>query len=273
MSLDDFPCPRARWNYHPEHEIHLITRSSGITFIGEHVGSFEPGYLAFVSSMVPHNWVTPHTEGSTVPQRDLVLQFSPELLHQAAQIFPEMDSYPSVQEVFSCSWEFGGQTASEGAALMWQINDCTNRFERLSLFFRLLALLATSKERSQVAHMAQASQKSAKHSAVMQKLTAMLAERLADDISLNEVAQSMGMPPSTFSRFFRRHMGRNFVDYLRTLRIRQACRLLVVDEQSITNIAFATGFRNLSNFNRSFLRETGHSPSRYRQSARMGRGK
>lgn len=270
MSLDDFPCERARWNYHPQHEIHLITSSSGIAFIGDHVGSFGPGYLAFVSSMVPHNWVTPHIEETIVPQRDLVLQFSPDLLRRAAQLFPEMDRYPAVEDVFSRSWEYTGAAAEEGAALLWEIRATANRFERLARFFRLLALLATTSERHQVAHLTSPTEKTARHSAMMQKLTAMLAEQLSDDISLGDVAKSMGMSASTFSRFFRRHMGRNFVDYLRLLRIRQACRLLVATEEAITGIALSVGYRNISNFNRSFLRETGLSPRSYRSQARSG---
>lgn len=38
----DYPAPIARWNYHPEYEIHLIRRGTGTYLIGDRVGTFAP---------------------------------------------------------------------------------------------------------------------------------------------------------------------------------------------------------------------------------------
>ena len=49
------------------------------------------------------------------------------------------------------------------------------------------------------------------------------------------------------------------------MRIGRACRLLAENELNVTEIAFACGFENLSNFNRQFLRLKGTSPSQFRK--------
>ena len=55
------------------------------------------------------------------------------------------------------------------------------------------------------------------------------------------------------------------VQYVNRLRINLACQLLMSDDgMSITEICFASGFNNLSNFNRQFLAQKGMPPSRFR---------
>jgi len=67
-----------------------------------------------------------------------------------------------------------------------------------------------------------------------------------------------------FSRFFRLHTGKTFPEFVNELRIGRACRLLAEGEMNVTEIAFACGFGNLSNFNRQFHRLRHTSPSAFR---------
>ena len=72
------------------------------------------------------------------------------------------------------------------------------------------------------------------------------------------------MTPSGFSRFFRKTTGKTFVEYLGELRVSHACNLLVDTDLSILQIALRSGFNNLSNFNRRFLKLKGVTPREYR---------
>jgi AraC-like DNA-binding protein len=73
------------------------------------------------------------------------------------------------------------------------------------------------------------------------------------------------MTASAFSRSFRKHTGMGVVEYVNRLRINLACQMLMNEPgQSVTDICFAVGFNNLSNFNRQFLRRKGMPPSRFR---------
>ncbi len=62
------------------------------------------------------------------------------------------------------------------------------------------------------------------------------------------------MSESAFSRFFQRSTGNTFTNHLVELRLWQACKLLAETTDPITDICFEVGFRNISNFNRLFLR-------------------
>lgn len=88
-------------------------------------------------------------------------------------------------------------------------------------------------------------------------------EHYGEDITLEQAAESVGFSKYHFTRLFKEYTGTTFLDYLMNKRIQAAQKLLSTDE-SITSIAFRTGFNNLTSFNRSFKKYTGLSPSRYR---------
>ena len=58
-----------------------------------------------------------------------------------------------------------------------------------------------------------------------------------------------------------------FKEYLLKVRIGYACQLLIEDVLSIAEIAYESGFQNISNFNRQFKRIKGITPKEFKQSA------
>ncbi|MBQ7383262.1 MAG: helix-turn-helix domain-containing protein [Clostridia bacterium] len=56
----------------------------------------------------------------------------------------------------------------------------------------------------------------------------------------------------------------SFNDYINSLRIMNACKLLQSTKKSVTEISEAVGFNTLRTFNRAFIKHTGTTPSKYR---------
>jgi AraC-like DNA-binding protein len=92
-----------------------------------------------------------------------------------------------------------------------------------------------------------------------------IGKNLANELRESDLAQLAGQSVSAFSRYFRRHTGLPFVQYVNRMRINLACQLLTDDELSVTDICFKAGFNNLSNFNRQFLAVKGMAPSKFRR--------
>ncbi|HOQ53789.1 MAG TPA: hypothetical protein PLF56_09270 [Micropruina sp.] len=69
----DFPHPLARWHTHPEVEVHLIRRSTGLAFVGDYIGPFGPGHFVLVGSQLPHNWLSDLEPDEMVAGRDVVI--------------------------------------------------------------------------------------------------------------------------------------------------------------------------------------------------------
>lgn len=80
------------------------------------------------------------------------------------------------------------------------------------------------------------------------------------------VAQEAGMSVSSFERNFKKQMGMTFTDYVNRLRITQAARMLMKDDLSMSEIAFACGYTNQFHFTRMFKKIMKSSPSLYRKS-------
>jgi AraC-like DNA-binding protein/NAD(P)H-dependent FMN reductase len=84
------------------------------------------------------------------------------------------------------------------------------------------------------------------------------------NLSLDMVANAVFMSRYHFSRKFREETGRRFIDYVIMLRMTEARKLLIETNWTVTTIAAEVGYRDLSNFERSFKKLFGTQPSQYR---------
>jgi AraC-like DNA-binding protein len=90
-------------------------------------------------------------------------------------------------------------------------------------------------------------------------------ENLAEKISLHGMAELCGLGPFQFSRAFKQERGTTFREFLIQRRINRALQLFDNPNASVTDVAFAAGFNDLSYFARVFRRFTGVTPSFYRR--------
>jgi AraC family transcriptional regulator len=88
--------------------------------------------------------------------------------------------------------------------------------------------------------------------------------RLAEDLSLDDLAAIAAMSPFHFARQFKRATGRSPYKYLTELRIERAKVLLKTTELPITEIAFRVGWENASHFAAAFRQHMGVSAGAFR---------
>lgn len=84
-------------------------------------------------------------------------------------------------------------------------------------------------------------------------------------LPLGQVAREAGLSESHFCRLFKESTGLTLTDYVNRCRIDWAKRELLRPEVRISEIAFLVGYQSLSQFNRSFARIAGVSPTQYRR--------
>ncbi len=264
---DDYPWERNVWNVHPEYELHLIRNAAGVELVGDHIGAFEPGHLTLVGSGLPHDWVTSTVPGEIIRQRDIVVQFHPDRLRRAAGIFPEIADLDALLADAGRGLSFHGETRRRGASLMEGMGKVQG-LERLTLFLDLLQGLALSQERHVLSsdHFAPHTDRETLDS--VGRALSFIFENFRRDIRLADLAGALGLSEWACSRFFKRNTGNSFTDYVTMLRLGDACKLLSNSEMSVTDVCFEVGYSNVSNFNRTFLRLRGLTPSAYRRLAR-----
>ena len=91
-------------------------------------------------------------------------------------------------------------------------------------------------------------------------------DHISENIKMQDVAEMLNMSESNFSRFFKKNTGAKFSSYVRKVKISKSCKLLLESRMKITTVCYESGYNNLSNFNRHFMKEKGVSPSEYRKS-------
>lgn len=100
-----------------------------------------------------------------------------------------------------------------------------------------------------------------------QKAIRYIRQHLEKPISLNQIAKVSGASVRHFSKVFKQETGLTFVDYLTRERIEHCKRRIRETNERISDIAFASGFESIAQFNRAFKRVCGEAPSSYRLSA------
>ena len=85
-----------------------------------------------------------------------------------------------------------------------------------------------------------------------------------NNISLDKIASIAHLTPQAFCRYFKKHTLKTFVTFLNEIRISEACkRMIAGDYESISAIAYQTGFSNTVTFNRVFKQVTSTFPKAY----------
>lgn len=107
--------------------------------------------------------------------------------------------------------------------------------------------------------------------AAITKAKQYILEKLDEPLRLDEVAAQVRVSPFYFCKLFKSTTGMTFTEFVNRQRIERAKRRLLDPSERITEIAYDIGYQSLSQFNRSFLRIVGESPTQFRK--RMGVGR
>lgn len=258
------PFHTVRWHFHPEYEIHHVVETSGHYFVGDYIGEFQPGNLVLTGPNLPHNWVSNVPDGTIVPLRGRVLQFSHDFMSNAGKVLPELAACADILEISRRGALFSNVTAKLAGPLLAELIDAKG-VRRLELFMGLVGLLSRARDVRALASTKYLPDPSGFMSAGVNAALAYINCHLTEPFSEGDLAAITGRSASAFSRSFRRHTGMALVQYVNRLRINLACQLLMSEEKmSIIEICYAVGYNNVSNFNRQFRAFKDMPPSRFR---------
>lgn len=258
-----FPTILNRWHYHPEYELHLIVSTHGRAYVGDYIGTYQPGHLVLTGPGLPHNWLVDDLPvGGIDAPIHKVLQFRDETLRDAAKVF---DAF---EEVFPML-----DRAKFGIEFFNMADIAEQRFEeiraatglmRLGSFLSYLSELSRTNDYrllsgTPVKGFADAYTKKAS------EIIEFVAKNALQDLALKDVAERFGMSEKYFSKDFKRATGNSFTVFIIRLRINEASRLLSDTQMYISSICSAVGFNNVANFNRHFGKIKGMTPSDFRK--------
>lgn len=106
--------------------------------------------------------------------------------------------------------------------------------------------------------------KDRKEEAIITLVSDYIFENHTKKLSLSDIAKKLGYDYNYISRLFRRFFNMTFTDFVNIYRLETAIKLLEDTDDSITTIAFESGFQSVRNFNVFFKKNMKTSPSQYR---------
>ena len=255
-----FECP---WHFHPECELILTLHCPGYRMVGDNITPLRRGDLVLLGSRLPHIWQRDAHSG-TAPVHILLAQFEENFLGEACLKLPALGVVRQLLRRAAVGLQFTGRTRDRVEELMHEMAR-TSGLRRLILFLTVLDILAASREIRTLASAGFTAELNPFNQERVAGLLQFIHERIEQPIHLREAARFVNLSEGAFSRFFQRHTARTFPAFVNELRVGRACRLLAETERSITDIALACGFANLSNFNRQFRRLKHTTPSEFRR--------
>ena len=146
-----------------------------------------------------------------------------------------------------------------------RLSSIEERFLAVQEFFSILYELSKFDDARELATSSFAKVGVESESKRILKVKSFIDEHYKDDLSLEQLADLVGMTPTAFSRYFKQRTSKNISEYIVDIRLGHAARLLVDTADSVSVICWTTGFNTLSNFNRLFRKRKGCSPTEFRE--------
>jgi AraC-like DNA-binding protein len=259
-----YPFRTVRWHFHPEYELHYVVNTAGRYFVGDFIGAFEPGNLVLTGPNLPHNWVSDVGPGERVRVRSRVVQFTEAFLADAMALMPELAPFGATLEASRSGVLYGPATAGLVGPMLRELVRARG-IRRMEVFMGVIGALSSAADATALASADYLPDPSGFMSAGINEALAYINDNLTEPFGEPDLARIAGLSPAAFSRSFRRHTGLGLVQFVNRLRVSLACQLLMGDAAvRITEVCFASGFNNISNFNRQFLAQKGMTPSRFR---------
>lgn len=248
------------WHYHPEYELVYIPKGGGRRHIGQHSSRYKGGELVFMGPNLPHLNFSYGQQGAF---EQIVLQLREDFLGENFLQRPEMTA---VQRLFQRSRQglsFGAKTrASVGARLRRMLSEPAPT--RLLTLLQVFYELADAADATELHADMGISTVQAREQLRLRQVYQHIEQHYAEPITVQELADLSCLTVPAFCRYFKKMTNQTMTGFLQEYRISQAC-LLLLQGLPVTEVSYATGFQNLSNFNRTFRKLMGQSPSDYRK--------
>ncbi|MDP1816337.1 MAG: AraC family transcriptional regulator [Leadbetterella sp.] len=254
------------WHYHDEFEIVLCDGGFGKKVIGNHTSEYKEGDLILIGSKLPH-WFradeTFYMHAAFPRPASIVIQFRSDSFGESFFDLVEMTPVRSLLEKAKFGLEFKGY-AKELINKIIKENIHKSSLEKFLSLFEIFQLMAESKEQQTLSEIGMEGI-SKKDSERMSIIFDQILKNFKEPVSVEDLAQKVNLTKAAFCRYFKARTQKTFVEYLMQVRINHACKLLKETDLSVLEICYESGFNNLSNFNRQFLKLTKQNPKAFRK--------
>lgn len=244
---------------HDNFELNLIINANGTRNIAWSVSPFGPIELVLVGPDTPHTW-----QGEFSNSEIIKIQFHSDFLEE--QFLSRSAAIPIKELLQKASKGISfSQSTTENVKDKLLLLTKQQGFDSILSLYSVLYDLAVSRNMVLTSGFEGEPKCDEEKTRKISKVEQYLEDNLQRIVKIEEVANLLNMSESSFSHFFKKYKRLSFTEYLTSIRIGRAIRLLIDSEDSISEISQKCGFSNLANFNRTFKNVQLCTPTEYKK--------
>jgi AraC-like DNA-binding protein len=263
---EEIPHFTVPWHFHPEIEILLVVKSTGTVYAGDGINRFTEGEISIVGENIPHWWKSDPIfleKQGTLNTKALIIQFNKEIFESNFINLPEMGAIKNLLDRSQRGIQFLGKTREELGKQVKKIfrQKGISRITELILWLNHMANTTEYRYHSSVGYSQMANSYDFYR---FNKVQEYIIRNFNQTIKLEDAARTVSMSPTAFCRYFKKHTGKTFVEFVTEFKIGQACKFLSEEKMSVSRACFESGFNNLSHFNEQFKKIVHLTPTEYK---------
>ncbi|MCR8560718.1 AraC family transcriptional regulator [Mucilaginibacter sp. BJC16-A38] len=254
----------APYHFHAEYELTYIVAGSGKRYVGSHMQNFTSGDLVLIGPNVPHCWKLDDTQEMR-PAGAIVIQFDGAFL--GADFFNKIE-LQHIKRLFQKSGSgisFHGDTQRAVNQSLLALSAEDNSFRLLIGLLEALQRLAQSAEYALLDQNQLIAERSLAEQERINPVFAYLVENFRHQVSLDTAAGIANMTTNAFCKYFKKITRKTFMETIIEYRLNYAIQQLVQTDKPISEIAFESGFGDVSHFYKMFKVKMQLSPLNYRK--------
>ncbi|MEM6346986.1 MAG: AraC family transcriptional regulator [Bacteroidota bacterium] len=247
---------------HATYELCLLRDFKGMRQVGDHREKVEGSDLILIGPELRHAW---QAETEVIPEEAKLLsvQFDADLFGDALFKRNAFFTIRRLLEEAQRGLAFKGDTLADVSQRLLVLRKMQS-FGAISAFMEILYTLSVSDERHILASEGYSERATPTRSRRMEAVYQYILDNFTNRVNRTEAASIANLSESAFTHYFRKVAGKSFTRYVIDLRIGYACKLLAETQDTIKEICFSSGFKNVSNFNKLFKKHKACTPVQYR---------
>jgi len=245
---------------HEEIQISFITAGEGTLIVGDTVNYYRPNDILIIGSNLPHIF---KSDTNTSKKSEMLSLFFTKT--SFGKHFFDLEEMRALQPFFKRATH-GFKVVSNQKAMADSFLKLKSA-KKLSRFLSLLELLKTAStcKYKSLSSFIYDKQYSDNEGNRMRTIFEFTMSNFSTNITLDAVSDKANMTKTSFCKYFKKRTNKSYFTFLTELRIEHACKLLLDSQElTITEIAYKSGFKNISNFNRQFKVLKKCSPSKFK---------
>jgi len=253
------------YHMHPDYQLNLVVEGKGTRVVGDHSEEYSKGDLVLIGPNLPHHWsydecfLKEKGKGKTI-----IIHFKMNFAGDGFLSKPETKPISELLERSYRGIKFHGNIRDETSKQLCSINE-EQPLSQLVRLITILSGLALTSDFSLLAGPAYENHQIPEQEFKIKRIIHFMNQNFSDiGLSLEKLAGMASMSTTSFSKYFKKNTGQNYIEVMTNIKLSQACKKLADTDASIAQIAHNCGYNNISNFNKLFRQRYKCTPKEFK---------